>query len=169
MSDQAFRSWNQKAPWLNEREAWPAALFPEASWHYFRDAGCLVTSLAVMLRLFGLEKEQDPALINPWILNERLIKAGAFTPAADLIIRDISKLYPIEYAGQFPYSREAFLRLWEAEEPFLITVPGVLEPKHFIVPDGTEGGVLKIIDPAGGKIFLGEFDDVIDLRVFRRQ
>lgn len=167
MNEQAYRSWVQGAAELNEREAWPADLFPEAEWQYFKQAGCLVTSLSIILRRFGIEPEPDEARFNPWILNERLIEAGAFTPSADLIMEDIHKLYPLEYVGELPYSRQTLMRLMEQGEPFLITVPGVRGARHFVVPDELTENDLRIIDPAWSKPFLSEFDVIHEICVFR--
>ena len=108
--DEAYKNWRQDDPRFNREEAWPEAQFPDAEYRRFRDAGCLVCALAVMLRHAGLEKEADEDLFNPWILNRRLIDCGAFTPAADLELLDIRKLYPLEYLGDVPYSRDALLR-----------------------------------------------------------
>ena len=168
VDEEAYREWKQAAPGLNVAEAWPAEQFPEATWHLFREAGCLVTSLAIMLRRFGVERESDPARFDPWIFNERLKAAGAFTPAADLVVSALDRLYPIEYVGSFPYSREALVRLWEEGDPFLITVPGVRGARHFIVPDGLTDDDMKLIDPAWGKQYLSQFETVCELRVFRR-
>jgi len=166
MNPEAYRSWNQDLPWLNEEEAWPAALFPDAQYHYFADCGCLVTSLAVMLRRFRIEPETDEALFNPWILNRRLIEAGAFFPSADLDLRRISRLYPLEYDGQIPYSRETLVRLWETGNPFLVTVPGVRAPRHFIAPDQLTEDDLTVFDPLWPKKRLSEYETVCELRVF---
>lgn len=168
VNSEAYRGWTQDAAELNEREAWPAELFPEATWHYFKQAGCLISSLAIMLRRFGIEKEQDPEQFNPWILNERLIEAGAFTPGADLIVEDIKKLYPLEYVGVLPYSRKSLVRLIEMGNPFLITVPGVRGARHFVVPDELTDDDLRIIDPGWSKPLLSEFDVILELRVFRK-
>ena len=101
-----YESWFQTASQLNLEEAWPARLYPDAEYRYFRDCGCLMCALAVMLRHCGIEKEEDQSLFNPWILNQRLIDCGAFTSDADLELSFINRLYPIEYLGEFPYSRE---------------------------------------------------------------
>ena len=92
-----FDHWRQDAPWLNEAEAWPKALFPDAEYHSFRECGCLVCALAVMLKSSGLENASEEARFNPWVLNQRLITCGAFTPAADLELENVRKLYPLEY------------------------------------------------------------------------
>lgn len=87
--NELYLNWRQTDPRFNKAEAWPAQQFPDAQFRFFRDAGCLVCALAVLLRHTGLEKEADENLFNPWILNRRLIDCGAFTPAADLELSGI--------------------------------------------------------------------------------
>ncbi len=67
--NQIYRTWRQDDPRYNVREAWPEASFPEAAYHYFREAGCLVCSLAILLRHHDIEKEADEEKFNPWILS----------------------------------------------------------------------------------------------------
>lgn len=163
---QAYRNWRQADERYNQEEAWPASLFPEAKFHIFRECGCLITSLAIMLRHFGIEKEGDEELFNPWILNERLIRAGAFDPAGNLILSDLNKLYPIEYIGSTAYTEEGLKKAVASGEPFLITVPGIRGEHHFIVPDHMEGDDLATIDCAWEKEYLSQFDTICELRLF---
>ena len=165
---QAYRNWKQFDPYLNEEEAWPAELFPDADFHYFREAGCLISATAIMLRRFGIEKETDAGKFNPWILNRRLIGCGALTPAADLDLRYIDRLYPLEYLGAVPYSREELVLAVRSGEPFLIVVPGVRGVNHFVVPDCLLPDDVLIIDPGFNKTRLSDHRCVYGLRLFRR-
>ena len=108
----SYNHWRQKELRFNRAEAWPAERFPDADYRYFRDCGCLVCALAVMLRHSGTEKEEDESLFDPWILNKRLIDCGAFTPAADLELFCISRLYPLEYVGRFRMPGMLWFRSW---------------------------------------------------------
>ena len=163
-----YKSWEQADPRYNETQAWPAALFPDARFHLFKECGCLITSLAILLRHYGIEKEEDENLFNPWILNQRLIACGAFDSEADLEIEDINKLYPLEYSETLPYSREKLVEVWETGRPFLIAVPGVRGERHFIVPDDLTEDDMAVIDCAWGKKYLSEFDQILEIRVFKR-
>ena len=167
MDEREYENWKQTDPYLNHLEAWPAGIFPEAKWHYFKESGCLITSLSIMLCRFRIEQECDPKCFNPWILNERLKSIGAFTPAADLFISDICKLYPVVYTGELPCSKQELVRLLGAGTPFLVTVPGIRGDRHFVVPDRLTDDGLIIIDPLRGKTVLTESDIIIDLRVFQ--
>lgn len=77
--DGSYDNWRQDAAWLNEEEAWPKTLFPDADYSYFRECGSLVCALTVMLYHSGMEETSGQEPINPWILNQRLIACGAFT------------------------------------------------------------------------------------------
>ena len=169
MHTDTYKNWRQTDPRFNQEEAWPADLFPKAQYRYFEETGCLLCSLAIMLRQYNIETETDEKVFNPWILNKRLVDVGAFTPAADLVIADINKLYPLYYVGQIPFSRKALLRLLETGNPFLITVNGVRGVRHFVVLDQVTEEDIIIIDPLEGPRSLGDFERVYELRVFLYQ
>ena len=163
-----YKKWKQTDAYLNEKPAWPASQFPDAHHHYFSESGCVVTALAVMLRHYHIETQEDPNKFNPWTLNERLIRCGAFNASADLMIADIDLLYDLEYMGIIPYSREKIKEVYQSGEPFLITVPGINAPRHFIAPDYLTEDDMAVIDSASEKRFLSEYEKVLELRVYRR-
>ena len=166
MMRQPNASWRQDDPRLNRIEAWPATLFPDAEYRYFRDAGCLVCSLAVMLLDCSVESEQDEALFNPWVLNQRLIDCGAFSPAADLELSDIRKLYPLEYLGEAPYSKDTLDVVKRNGLPCLITMPGKNASRHFTaLLDVSEGDAL-VFDPCAGERRLSSYDQICEMRLF---
>lgn len=165
--ENTYLNWLQTDSRFNGEEAWPRELFPDADFTFFRDAGCLVCALAVMLRHAGFEKETEESLFNPWILNRRLIDCGAFTSAADLVLSEVSRLYPLEYAGRVPYTRDALTRAAESGQLCLITVPGVNAARHFtallcLTPDD---GV--VFDPLCGEKKLSGYDRVCEICLFR--
>ena len=165
--DEAYKNWRQDDPRFNREEAWPEAQFPDAEYRRFRDAGCLVCALAVMLRHAGLEKETDEDLFNPWILNEKLIDAGTFTPAADLELSEIGRLYPLDCQEAVPYSPEALKRTVQDCLPCLITVPGKNAERHFtalirLLPDDA-----LVYDPLCGERKLSAYDRICEIRAFR--
>lgn len=163
---QSNARWRQDDPRLNRAEAWPASLFPDAAYRYFRDAGCLVCALTVMLNECSVENEQDEAVFNPWVLNQRLISCGAFSSDADLELEDIARLYPLDYLGEVPYSREALLLSAKKGAPCLVTVPGVNAARHFTaLLDVTEDDAL-VFDPCCGERILSSYDQVCELRLF---
>ncbi len=163
-----YRKWRQDDPAFNEKEAWPGSRFPDAEWHMFREKGCLVTALAIMLRHFSIEKEKDERLFNPWILNQRLIACGAFDSRADLNLRDINRLYSLDYSGAMTCSRENLQAVWETGQPFLIAVAGDQGERHFLVAEEMAQDDLVVIDPLWDRKYLSEYDQVIELLVFWR-
>ena len=156
--------WRQDDPRWNKTEAWPRDLFPEVSWPFFREAGCLVCSLAVLLRCCGLESSEA---FTPWELNRKLIGCGAFSPAADLRIGKIRDLYPLAYQGPVPYSREALVRLAGNGFPCLITVPGIRAKWHFLALLRLLPEDAAVYDPLSGEKRLSEYSRIGEIRWFR--
>ena len=97
-----FKKWKQYDADFNESEAWQASLFPDARYRYFSECGCVVTSLAIMLRLYDIETQADVSKFNPWILNKKFIECRAFDSAADLKLDYINCLYNLKYTGSVP-------------------------------------------------------------------
>ena len=120
-----------------------------------------------MLRHTGFETETDESLFDPWILNRRLIECGAFTPAADLELSEISRLYPLEYAGCAAYTRDTLTRTADSGRPCLVTVPGVNAPRHFTALLRLTPHDAVVLDPLCGEKKLSEYDRVCELCLFR--
>lgn len=165
--EQSYNHWRQTELCFNREEAWPAKQFPDANYRYFRDCGCLVCALAVMLRHYGIEKEEDERRFDPWVLNQRLIDCGAFTPAADLELSCINRLYPLKYSGPVPYTREALVQIMEQGLPCLVTVPGEHGPRHFTAPLFTMPDDVSVFDPLIGEQRLSAYKRFCEIRVFR--
>lgn len=166
-TERTYIRWRQTEPRFNRVEAWPVQLFPDTDYRYFRDCGCLVCALAVMLRHSGTEKEEDERLFDPWILNQRLIDCGAFTPAADLELSYINRLYPLEYLGPIPYTREALVQIMERGLSCLVTVPGEHGDRHFTAPLFTTPDDVIVFDPLIGERRLSAYNRICEIRVFR--
>lgn len=165
--NELYLNWRQTDPRFNKAEAWPAQQFPDAEFRFFRDAGCLICALAVMLRHAGLEKEPDESLFNPRILNKRLIDCGAFTPAADLELSAIDRLYPIDYLGAVPYSEDALDQAEQNGLSCLITVPGKNADRHFLALLHLLSSDAIVYDPLCGEKTLSSYNQVCEIRMFR--
>ena len=163
-----YKKWRQTDPRFNLSEAWPEQQFPDAEYRYFRDCGCLVCSLAVMLCHYGIEKTSDENIFSPLILNQRLIDHGAFSPAADLELTDIKKLYPLEYLGAVPYSPNTLADVAENGLPCLITVPGINSDKHFTALYHVISGDAAVYDPLCGEKKLSSYNRIYEIRVFQK-
>lgn len=162
-----YLDWRLDDPRLNHTEAWLADRFPAAKFRYFRECGCLVCALAVMLRHHGIEETEDEDRFNPWILNTRLIDCGAFDAAADLELLDIRRLYPLEYLGDMPYSWEALARAAEQGLPCLITVPGKNAELHFTTLCRMLEDDAVVYDPCCGERRLSTYDEICEIRTFK--
>ena len=165
--DRTYMSWRQTDPRFNETEAWPAEQFPDADFRFFRDCGCLVCALAVMLLHCGIEKTEDEKQFDPWTLNRKLIECGAFTAAADLELSAVGRLYPLKYAGAVPYSEAALVQIAEKGLPCLITVPGKRAEHHFTTLIRTLPDDALVYDPLCGERKLSTCDRICEIRVFQ--
>ncbi len=119
-----------------------------------------------MLRVCSIESEQDEAMFNPWVLNQKLISCGAFSSDADLELADVRKLYPLVYLGEVPYSREAVVMAAKNGAPCLITVPGENAPRHFTTLLAVTEDDALIYDPSCGERNLSSYERVCELRLF---
>ncbi len=164
---QPYLRWRQDDARLNQAEAWPTSSFPNATYHYFRDCGCLVCALAVMLRHCSLEKESDEGIFDPWVLNQRLVDCGAFDSAADLELESVGRLYPLEYVGKVPCTHDALAKVATDGSPCLVAVPGKKASKHFTTLLRVLKSDAKIYDPLEGVARLSSYDQPHELRVFR--
>ncbi|MBO4459443.1 MAG: polysaccharide deacetylase family protein [Clostridiales bacterium] len=162
-----FRDFLMDDPRYNREKAWPEERFPDANYHYIRDTGCLVCALAYMLSANGIEKEYDIRSFDPWILNGRLIECGAFTPAADLDLFAISRLYPLLYQGPVIYSEERLKECVDNGDLCLLTVPGQKGIHHFIALDHLLPGDASVFDPKSGMRLLSDYERVLEIRPFR--
>lgn len=164
-----YRLWRQYDENWNQIEAWPEKDFPYAKLRYMRSGGCFITSMAIMLRMYGIEQEADPQLFNPLILCLKMQKIGAYSQYAYVIPEHFSRLYPIDYLGSVPFSSDKLDEYMEKKLPCLIMVPGELEPYHYVVPDTKEGNRIKICDPGWAKEYLDEFPKQYYIVLFRKR
>jgi hypothetical protein len=65
-----YTQWRQSDPAWNQSEAWPASEYPNATTRYMSGGGCLVTSIAMLLRQYNIVTTSDVNSFNPWICNE---------------------------------------------------------------------------------------------------
>ena len=54
-----YTQWRQGDSEWNQEEAWPASQYPNASMRWMRQAGCLVTSVAMLLRHYNVVVTSD--------------------------------------------------------------------------------------------------------------
>lgn len=101
-----YTQWKQGNSEWNKSAAWPANEYPGAIYNYMSDGGCVVTSLAMLLRHHNVITDSNVNSFNPWICNEDLKRVGAFDSNADLSWASVTKAYPgfelVDY--RTPYS-----------------------------------------------------------------
>ena len=56
VGDNDFRTWTKDDERYNVTEAFDAENYPDAQYRYLKDNGCLVVALAIMVRMYGIEK-----------------------------------------------------------------------------------------------------------------
>lgn len=164
-----YRSWRQYDYRYNQEQAWPESEFPDTTYRYLRDVGCFITSLAIMMRHFGIEKEDKFERFNPWIFFKRTKEAGFFNTAAEFDPYRISEMYPIEYVGDIPYSREKLIECIEKGYACMVSVPGIHGIYHYMVPEKITDCDVKIIDCGWDCEYLSEFSEVCDIVLFRKK
>ncbi len=139
-----YTQWKQGDAEWNQAEAWPSSQYPSATSRMMKDAGCVVTSLAILLRHHNVITSSDVHTFNPWICNEELKKVSAFNKSADLIWADVNKAYPgfelVDYRTNYSFS--TIERLYREGYACIINVGG-----HYVALKNVEGATVNIMDP----------------------
>ena len=156
-----YTTWRQSDSAWNQSVAWPASQYPAATMRYMREAGCLVTSIAMLLRHYNVVTDSNVNNFNPWKCNEALKSAGAFNSAADLIWGSISKAYPgFQYAGNAGYSASTLYDLYSRGYACIVAVNGY---GHYVAVKSATSSASVIMDPGWGYSSLSSFRSVNQL------
>lgn len=105
-----YTTWKQTSSSWGEARPWPNASIPK-----FGDAGCWITSVAILLRHYNVVTDSNVNTFNPLICNNRLMQYGIVNLAGDYCnLPNINKAYPgFEYAGQKAYSLATLKSLYD--------------------------------------------------------
>ena len=159
-----YTTWRQSDSAWNQSVAWPASQYPAATMRYMREAGCLVTSIAMLLRHYNVVTDSNVNNFNPWKCNEALKSAGAFNSAADLIWGSISKAYPgFQYAGNAGYSASTLYDLYSRGYACIVAVNGY---GHYVAVKSATSSAYVIMDPGWGYSSLSSFRSVNQIYYF---
>ena len=159
-----YTTWRQSDSAWNQSVAWPASQYPAATMRYMREAGCLVTSIAMLLRHYNVVTDSNVNNFNPWKCNEALKSAGAFNSAADLIWGSISKAYPgFQYAGNAGYSASTLYDLYSRGYACIVAVNGY---GHYVAVKSATSSGSVIMDPGWGYTSLSSFRSVNQIYYF---
>ena len=153
-----YTQWRQGDSEWNQQEAWPASQYPGASMRWMRQAGCLVTSISMLLRHYNVVVTSDVNSFNPWICNNALKAAGAFTSSADMYWDGVRKAYPgFVYVGSAAYSREKLASLYSQGYACVVGVNG---NGHYVAVKYADSSGATIMDPGWGYTSLSSFSSV---------
>lgn len=137
-----YTQWKQYDAEWNQAEAWPASQYPSATSRMMKDAGCAVTSIAILLRHHNVIMD-DVDKFNPWICNEQLKAGSVFEPDADIIWSYVTKVYPgFEFTGISTYSLPRVTELYNQGYACIINVGG-----HYVALKDIDGTTVNIMDP----------------------
>ena len=163
-----YTQWRQGDAEWNQAEAWPASQYPQASSHYMSEAGCLVCSVAMLLRHYNVVTESNVNKFNPWICNEALKAAGAFTPAADMYWDGPEKAYPgFVYIDCISYSENQLISLYQQGYACIVKVNGSGGYYHYVAVRSASISGISIMDPGWGRTSLSEFSDKYEIYYYK--
>lgn len=161
-----YTQWRQGDAEWNQAEAWPAPPYTDATMRYMSQAGCLVTSIAMLLRHYNVITDSNVNNFNPWICNEALKAAGAFNSAADLIWTSVQNAYSgFVYQGSVGYSASRLVSLYNQGYACVVAVNS---GGHFVaVRDASSTANITIMDPGWGYTSLSSFSSVNSIYYFK--
>ena len=88
--------------------------------YYYEKYAALLDSLLLLLRKDGLIDDAEETDLNSFVLYRRLVDCGIISPEGRIYLRFMYRLYPINYNGDVPFSRDALRRLLAMDARCLI-------------------------------------------------
>ncbi|MDE7243290.1 MAG: RICIN domain-containing protein [Oscillospiraceae bacterium] len=163
-----YKTWKQSDSAWNQQIAWPAKDYPKASMRYMRQAGCVVTSIAMLLRHYKVVTDSNVNSFNPWICNEKLKSVGAFTDGADLRWKDVSKAYPrFKYEGRTEYfSQSELYSLYSQGYACLVKV-NYKGSFHYVAVQSATNYDATIMDPGSSATSLSSYGTKYQIVYFK--
>ena len=154
-----YTQWKQYDSEWNQSEAWPASQYPNATYRWMKEAGCYVTTIAILLRHYNVVSDGDVNHFNPWICNTALGNVGALNSAADMVPANISKAYPgFVYQGSVGYSASQLVSLYNQGYACVVAVNGY---GHYVaVRSATDTGNIVIMDPGASSSSLSRYGSI---------
>ena len=154
-----YTKWKQYDSEWNQSEAWPESQYPYATMRWMRQAGCYVTSIAMLLRHYNVVTDSNVNNFNPWICNTELGKVGALDAAADMVAGNISKAYPgFVYAGSTTYSASTLVSLYNNGYACVVAVNGY---GHYVaVETANSTDNIVIMDPGSESTSLSRYGSI---------
>ena len=85
-----YTTWKQTSSTWGDATPWPNASIPK-----FGDAGCWITSVAILLRHYGVVTDSNVNTFNPLICNNRLMSYGIVNNQGDFCnLQNMKNAYP---------------------------------------------------------------------------
>lgn len=172
--DEMINQYKSVQRWLvyddrfNKEEMWRKENYPGCKWHYMKQSGCLVISLATLLVMNGLESN-DENIFNPIIFCEKLKKSGLFDKNADLLLDKINEVCSLQYFEEVPWDIKLLNEAMKDGFLCLLCVPGVHDAYHFVVPTEIVGNDVRIIDSGWDYEYLSEFSCCYSILIFKKK
>lgn len=153
-----YTTWKQGDAAWNQTEAWPKSDYPKATLRKMSQAGCVVTSIAMLLRHYHVVTESDVNQFNPWTVNNQLKANGCFDSAADLLWDTVERAFPgFSYAGSKSYSLSALTELYNSGYACLVKVNGSGGYNHYVAVRSVNGSTVTIMDPGSNATDLSSY------------
>lgn len=161
-----YTTWKQTDPAWNQKEAWPKSQYRTASMRTMREAGCVVTSIAMLLRQHNVVTEPNVSNFNPWIFNEQLKANGCFDNSANLYWGRVSKVYPsFKYVGSKTYSLANIRSLYNSGYACVIKVNSY----HYVALRSVNGSTVNIMDPGYNRTTLASYSKPVLIQYYSVQ
>jgi len=158
-----YTTWKQTDPAWNQREAWPRSEYRSASMRTMKEAGCVVTSIAMLLRHHNVVTESSVDKFNPWILNEQLKANGCFNSSADLYWDKVTKVYPsFKYVGSKKYSPANIKSLYKSGYACVIKANSY----HYVALHSISGSTVNIMDPGYNRTNLSSYKNPVLIQYY---
>ena len=153
-----YTIWKQTSSSWGEARPWPNASIPK-----FGDAGCWITSVAILLRHYNVVTDSNVNTFNPLICNNRLMEYGIVNSAGDFCnLGRMSSAYPgFEYAGQTSYSFGTLKSLYDQGYACIVH-----ETRgHYVAVRSVSGSGVVVMDPGYSTTSLTNSDTIQYYRV----
>lgn len=156
-----YTTWKQTSSTWGNARPWPRASTP-----LFGDAGCWITSMAILLRHYNVVTDSNVKTFNPLICNNALMKAGVVDLAGDATgPQNISKAYAgISYAGSKGYSVSNVKNLYNSGYAIIVH-----ETKgHYVAVRSVSGNTITVMDPGSRATTLSNSDSIQYFKVSKQ-
>lgn len=158
-----YTKWKQTDNEWNRSQAWTRTEYPNADYYYMRDAGCAVTSIAMLLRHYNVVTDSNVNNFNPWICNEALKAAGAFNTYADIDFTKVSRAYPGFQGGyKETYSLSRLKSRYNNGYACVVRVRNG-GSDHYVAVRSINGDTVYIMDPGSTATTLSHYRNILNI------